>query len=138
MGFYSDRRLDNPVSSVVVQSSTFVRRIELFGERSSIIGVNGLYTTSPCLNQRFMNKQTVDFSSSAVKYDASGYFLVRPLLGLVVLAHSTHPCMHWHSCGDRIGASVRRIRVLRWTGRSTHPRFVQRSILRRTHKQSQQ
>jgi hypothetical protein len=64
-----------PVTKAYVVSSTFLKWIEVIGERSSVVGVNGLYTASPCLNQRIKNKQTEDFS--AAKYNTSGFFLVR-------------------------------------------------------------
>ena len=72
----ADLMVPVPVTHVYVRSSTFLKWIEIIGERSSIIGVNGLYTASPCLNKRFIAKQTADFSSSIVKYNNSGFFLV--------------------------------------------------------------
>ena len=53
----------------MLNSTTFSRWIEIIGERDTILGMNGLYTTSPCLNQRFQAKQTLDYS--AVWYNPS-------------------------------------------------------------------
>jgi hypothetical protein len=71
----ADLKIAVPVTKAYVASSTFTRWIEVIGERSSIVGLNGIYTASPCLNQRINAKQTADFS--AASYNASGFFLVR-------------------------------------------------------------
>ena len=67
-----------PVTKVVVNSSTFTRWIEIIGERDTILGINGLYTTSPCLNQRFVSKQTLDYSAVWYNPAQQSYSLVVP------------------------------------------------------------
>jgi hypothetical protein len=71
----ADLRIAVPITKAYVRSSTFTKWIEVIGERSSIVGLNGVYTASPCLNQRIASKQAADFSAAA--YNASGFFLVR-------------------------------------------------------------
>ena len=89
----ADLTIAVPVSQVYVVSSTFLKWIEVFGERSTIVGVNGQYTTSPCLNERFLSQQTIDFS--AAKYNTSGFFLVLRRIPFLC-------CLALRSCFDSI------------------------------------
>eukprot|EP00285_Hemiselmis_virescens_P004924 CAMPEP_0173415996 /NCGR_PEP_ID=MMETSP1356-20130122/85164_1 /TAXON_ID=77927 ORGANISM="Hemiselmis virescens, Strain PCC157" /NCGR_SAMPLE_ID=MMETSP1356 /ASSEMBLY_ACC=CAM_ASM_000847 /LENGTH=491 /DNA_ID=CAMNT_0014378289 /DNA_START=15 /DNA_END=1490 /DNA_ORIENTATION=- len=58
----ADMTLQVPLKSVAVASASWFRFFEAMGERHSIKGVNGYYSTSPCMNKMFEDSKITDMS----------------------------------------------------------------------------
>lgn len=73
LGVTSDVQVTIPLKSVVLASGSWIGFVEHIGEGMAIKGVNGLYTTSPCVNKRAMASTTEGkiIDMSAYDYNAT-------------------------------------------------------------------
>ena len=69
----ADLTVEVPVAKVVAVSSTILRWIEIIGERSTVLGINGVFTTSPCTSKRVSGGQILDYSLVAYNTVANQY-----------------------------------------------------------------
>ena len=65
----ADLTVEVPLTKAVFTSPTILRWVEMIGERSTVLGINGIVTASPCLNKRVITGQTLDYS--LVSYDSA-------------------------------------------------------------------
>eukprot|EP00292_Cryptomonas_paramecium_P007163 CAMPEP_0113675190 /NCGR_PEP_ID=MMETSP0038_2-20120614/7868_1 /TAXON_ID=2898 /ORGANISM="Cryptomonas paramecium" /LENGTH=447 /DNA_ID=CAMNT_0000591917 /DNA_START=204 /DNA_END=1544 /DNA_ORIENTATION=- /assembly_acc=CAM_ASM_000170 len=72
-GFVAKAVVQVPVARVSITSVTDSKWIELIGERNSLIGMPGIYTTSPCVNKRYDLGFTVDMSKVSYNSTLSQY-----------------------------------------------------------------
>ena len=77
VGVTSDVQVTVPLKNVVLASGSWIGFLEHMGESMAIKGVNGVYTTSPCVNKRAMASTTeakiVDMSAYGFNASTSVY-----------------------------------------------------------------
>mmetsp|Transcript_50782 Transcript_50782/g.126420 ORF Transcript_50782/g.126420 Transcript_50782/m.126420 type:complete len:492 (+) Transcript_50782:79-1554(+) len=61
-GVTADATFEVPLKSVAVASASWFKFFEAMGERHAIKGVNGYYSTAPCMNKLFADGKVTDMS----------------------------------------------------------------------------